>query len=92
MIAQNENNSGIIPMFNETFTVSPQCFDTGRKSLSKSSRSKATVATDAPTGISGMLVIEGIPEETELDESKLISVVRTPWVDSRIWGTNVDMI
>jgi len=78
MIAQNENNSGIIPMFNETFTVSPQCFDTGRKSLSKSNISKAPVATDAPTGTSEMLVIEGIPEETELEEIKLISVVKTP--------------
>jgi len=78
MIAQKENNSGIIPIFKEASTVFPQCFETGRKSLSKSSKSKAAAATDAPSGTPGLVVIESTPEETELDEIKLASVVRTP--------------
>ncbi|MCO5383115.1 MAG: hypothetical protein NHB15_14415 [Methanosarcina barkeri] len=84
MIAPKENNSGIIPIFKETFTAFFQCFDTGRKSLSKSSRSRAAVATDAPSGTPGTVIIESAPDETELDEIKLVSVVRTPQVDSRI--------
>lgn len=78
IIAQNEKNRGTIPIFNETFIVSPQCFDTGRKSRSKSSRSKAAVATDAPAGICVELITGRIPEETEFDKTKPISVVRTP--------------
>jgi len=48
MLAQKENNSGIIPIFKEIFTIFPQYFDNGRKSLSKSSKSKVNVATGAP--------------------------------------------
>ena len=84
IIAQKENSSGIIPIFKETFTVFPQCFDTGRKSRSKSSKSRAAAATDAPSGIPGKAILESAPEETELDEIKLVSVVRTPRVDSHI--------
>jgi hypothetical protein len=29
-------------------------------------------------------IIDSAPEGTELDEMKLISTVRTPWVDSKI--------
>jgi hypothetical protein len=82
MMAPKENISGIIPIFKETFTVLSQCFDTGRKSLIKSSKSKTAVATDAPSGIPGItVVIESAPEETELDLIKLVSVVSTPRVD-----------
>ncbi|WP_164888501.1 hypothetical protein [Methanosarcina sp. MSH10X1] len=81
-IAQKENSRGIIPIFKETLTASSQCFDTGRKSLSKSSKSKTAVATDAPSGIPGITVaIESAPEETELEIVKLVSVIRTPRVD-----------
>ena len=78
MAAPKENNSGIIPIFKESFTVLFQRFDTGRKSLSKSSKSKAAVATDAPSGTPGTVVIESAPEKIELDEIKLASVFRTP--------------
>jgi len=82
MIAPKENSSGIIPIFREAFTLFSQCFEAGRKSLSKSSKSKTAVATDAPSGIPGITVaIESAPEETELDVIKLVSVVRTPLVD-----------
>ncbi len=82
MIAQKENSSGIIPIFKETLTVFSQWFDTGRKSLSKSSKSKTAVATDAPSEIPGITVaVESAPGETELDVIKLVSVVRTPRVD-----------
>ena len=84
MIAPKENSSGIIPIFKETFTAFSQCFDTGRKSLSKSNKSRVAVATDAPSGIPGTAILESAPEETELDEIKLVSVVRTPRVDSHI--------
>jgi hypothetical protein len=77
-IAPKENSSGIIPIFKESFTVSFQRFDAGRKSLSKSSRSRVVVATNAPSGIPGTVVIEGVPEKIELDEIKLASVFRTP--------------
>jgi hypothetical protein len=79
MIAQKENRSGIIPIFKETLASTSQCFDTGRKSLSKSNKSKTAVATDAPSGIPGITVaIDSAPEETELDVIKLVSVFRTP--------------
>ncbi len=79
MIAQKENSSGIIPIFKEIFASISQCFDTGRKSLSKSNKSKTAVATDAPSGIPGITVaIDSAPEETELDVIKLVSVFRTP--------------
>jgi hypothetical protein len=79
MIAQKENSSGIIPIFKETLASISQYFDTGRKSLSKSNKSKTAVATDAPSGIPGITVaIDSAPEETELDVIKLVSVFRTP--------------
>jgi hypothetical protein len=79
MIAQKENRSGIIPIFKETFASIPPYFDTGRKSRSKSNKSKTAVATDAPSGIPGITVaIDSAPEETELDVIKLVSVFRTP--------------
>lgn len=79
MIAQKENSSGIIPIFKETFASISQYFDAGRKSLSKSNKSKTAVATDAPSGIPGITVaIDSAPEETELDVIKLVSVFRTP--------------
>jgi hypothetical protein len=79
MIAQKENISGTIPIFKETLTVLSQCFDAGRKSLSKSNKSKTAVATDAPSGIPGVTVVtESVPEETELDVIKLVSVASTP--------------
>jgi hypothetical protein len=82
MIAPKENISGIIPIFKETFTVLSQCFDAGRKSLSKSNKSKTAAATDAPSGIPGVTVVtESAPEETELDVIKLVSVVSTPRVN-----------
>jgi hypothetical protein len=64
MVAQKENSSGIIPIFKETFTVFPQCFEAGNKYLSKSSKNKVTVATDAPSGIPVEVIIESAPEET----------------------------
>ena len=48
MLAPKENNSWIIPIFKETFTIFSQYFDNGRKSLSKSSKIKVNVATGAP--------------------------------------------
>ena len=78
MAAPKENNSGIIPIFKESFTVLFQLFDTGRKSLSKSNKIKVAAATDAPSGIPGTIVIESGPEVSELDEIKLASVFRTP--------------
>jgi hypothetical protein len=82
MIAPKENSSGIIPIFKETFTTFSQFFDAGRKYLSKRSKSKTVAATDAPSGIPGTTVaVESIPEETELDVIKLVSVVSTPRVD-----------
>lgn len=82
MTAPKENISGIIPIFKETFTVLSQCFDAGRKSLSKSNKSKTAVATVAPSGIPGITVVtESSPEETELDVIKLVSVASTPRVD-----------
>jgi hypothetical protein len=78
MLAPKENNNGKIPIFKETFAIFPQCFDNGRKSLSKSSKIKVNVATGAPSGIPGVDIIDSAPEGTELDEMKLISTVRTP--------------
>lgn len=78
MAAQKENSRGMIPIFRETFTALSQCLDTGRKSLKRSSKSKAAAATGAPSGTPGMAIIESVPQETELDEIKLVSVVRTP--------------
>jgi hypothetical protein len=78
MLAPKINNSGIIPICKETFTIFPHCFDNGRKSLSKSRKSKVNVATGAPSGIPGVDIIGSAPEGTELDEMKLISVFRTP--------------
>lgn len=81
MVAPKENSSGIIPIFKETFTALSQCFDTGRKSLVKSSKSRTAVATDAPSGIPGITVaVESAPDENELDVIKLVSVVSTPLV------------
>jgi len=58
-----------------------QYSDTGRKSLSKSSKSKTAVATDAPSGIPGITVaVESASAEIELID-RLVSVVRTPRVD-----------
>jgi hypothetical protein len=58
-----------------------QYSDTGRKSLSKSSKSKTAVATDAPSGIPGITVaVESASAEIELID-RLVSVVRTPQVD-----------
>lgn len=69
-------------MFKEAFTEFSQYFDTGRKSLSKSNKSKTTVATDAPSEIPGITVVtESAPEETELDVIKLVSVTNTPRVN-----------
>jgi hypothetical protein len=78
MLAPKENNSGMIPIFKATFAIFSQCFDNGRKSLSKSSKSKVNVATGAPSGIPGVAIIGRAPEGTELDEMKLVSIVRTP--------------
>ena len=59
-----------------------QYSDTGRKSLSKSSKSKTAVATDAPSGIPGITVaVESASAEIELEIDRLVSVVRTPRVD-----------
>jgi hypothetical protein len=79
--APKENNSGIIPIFKESFTVLFQRFDKGRKSLSKRSKNKVIAATNAPSGIPGTVVIERAPEKIELEEIKLTSVFRTPLVD-----------
>jgi hypothetical protein len=92
MAAQKENSSGIIPIFNESLTVLFQRFDTGRKSLSKSIKSKVAVATNEPSGTPVMVVIENVPEKIGLDEIKLASVFMTPYVDSPILQTNVYMI
>jgi hypothetical protein len=48
------------------------------KSLSRSSKIKAAVAIGAPSGIPGAIIKDSIPEEAELEEIKLVSVVRTP--------------
>lgn len=76
--AQKENSSGIIPMFNESLTVSFQRLDTGRMSLSKSRKSRATVATNEPSGTPVIVVIENVPGKIGLDEIKLASVFMTP--------------
>ena len=76
--AEKENSSGIIPIFNESLTVLFQRFDTGRISLSKSSKSKAAVATNEPSGTPVMVVIENVPEKIGLDEIKVASVFMTP--------------
>ena len=69
-------------MFKEILTALSHLFDAGRKSLSKSSKSKTAVATDAPSGIPGITVaIESAPEEAEVEIVKLVSVIRTPRVD-----------
>jgi hypothetical protein len=69
-------------MFKEILTALSHRFDAGRKSLSKSSKSKTAVATDAPSGIPGITVaIESASEEAELEIVKLVSVIRTPRVD-----------
>jgi hypothetical protein len=73
-----ENNSGIIPIFKESFTVLFQFFDTGKKSLSKSSKIKTTAATDAPSGTPGIVVIESVPEKIVFEEIKVASVLKTP--------------
>lgn len=77
MAAQKENSRGMIPISKETFTALFQCFDTGRKSFKKRSRSKVAAATGAPSGTPGTDVIENVPTETELDGIKLVNVVRT---------------
>jgi hypothetical protein len=76
--APKENSSGIIPIFNKSLTVSFQCFDTGRMSLSRSNKSKATVATIEPSGTPVMVVIDSTPGKIELDEIKHESVCITP--------------
>ena len=78
MAAQKENSNGIIPMFNVSLIISFQRFDTGRISLSKSSKSKATVATNEPSGTPVMVVIENVPGKIGLEEIKLASVFMTP--------------
>lgn len=75
--AIKENSSGIIPIFNESLTVLFQRFDTGRKSLSKSSKSKATVATIEPSGTPVAVVNENVPGKIGLDEIK-VNVFITP--------------
>jgi len=85
MAAQKENSNGIIPIFNESLTVLFQRFDTGRKSLSKSSKSKAAVATNEPSGTPVTVVIENVPEKIGLEEIKLASVLMTPYVNSPIF-------
>lgn len=76
--APKENNSGIIPIFNKSLTVPFQRFDTGRISLNRSSRSKATVATIEPSGTPVTVVIDSTPGKIELDEIKQESVYITP--------------
>jgi hypothetical protein len=78
MAALKENSSGIIPIFNESLTVSFQWFDTGRKSRSKSSKSKAAVPTNEPSGTPVTVVIENVPERIGLEEIKVASVFMTP--------------
>ncbi|WP_440946636.1 hypothetical protein ACSAZL_21815 [Methanosarcina sp. T3] len=73
----------------EVFTDSPQCFDRGRKSLRSNNKSKAAAVTTAPSGTPGVIIIESSPEEAEVEEIKLVSVFRTPLVDSRIRQTDV---
>lgn len=76
--AQKENNRGMIPISKETSTALSQCFDIGRESFKKRSKTKVTAATDAPSGTPGTVIIESSPKERVLDEIKLVSVVRTP--------------
>lgn len=76
--AEKENSNGIIAIFNKSLTVLFQRLDTGRMSLSKSSKSKATVATNEPSGTPVMVVIENVPGKIGLDEIKLASVFMTP--------------
>jgi hypothetical protein len=76
--APKENNSGIIPIFNKSLTVSFQRFDTGRMSLSRRSNSKAPVATIEPSGTPVIVVIDSEPGKIELDEIKHESVFITP--------------
>ena len=78
MAVQKENSSGIIPIFKESLIVLFQLFDIGRISLSKSSKSKATVATNEPSGTPVTVVIENVPEKIGLDEIKIASVFMTP--------------
>ena len=78
MAVQKENSSGIIPIFNESLIVLFQLFDIGKISLSKSSKSKATVATNEPSGTPVTVVIENVPEKIGLDEIKIASVFMTP--------------
>jgi hypothetical protein len=76
--AQKANSRGIIPIFNESFTVSFQRLVTGSMSLNNSNKSKATVATNEPSGTPVNVVIEKVPEKIGLDEIKLASVFMTP--------------
>ena len=76
--AQKENSSGIIPIFNESLIILFQRFDIGRISLSKSSKSKAAVATNEPSGTPVIVVIENVPEKIGLDDIKVASVFKTP--------------
>jgi hypothetical protein len=78
MAVQKENSSGIIPIFNESLIVLFQLFDIGKISLSKSSKSKATVATNEPSGTPVTVVIENVPERIGLEEIKVASVFMTP--------------
>lgn len=78
MAVQKENSSGIIPIFNESLIVLFQLFDIGKISLSKSSKSKDTVATNEPSGTPVTVVIENVPEKIGLDEIKIASVFMTP--------------
>lgn len=75
--APKTNNKGIIPIFKETFISSLQSLEIGKKSLNKSSKIKTPVATDTLSGIPGN-VVKSIPEDSELEEIKLISVFKTP--------------
>ncbi|WP_048136761.1 hypothetical protein [Methanosarcina horonobensis] len=75
-------------MFKEVCTESPQCFDRGRKSLKSKSKSKTATATDAPSGTPGVVIIVNTSEEAEVDGIKLVSVTRTPLVNSCIYKRN----
>ncbi|WP_410508106.1 hypothetical protein RSJ42_15165 [Methanosarcina hadiensis] len=77
-VAQKENNKGMIPISRETFTALSQFFEVGRKSFKKRSKSKVAAATEAPSGTPGTDIIENVPDETELDGTKLVNVVKTP--------------
>jgi len=79
--APKANRSGRIPIFRDVFTESSHFFDRGRKSRRSNSKTKVATTTDAPSGTPSVVIIVSAPEEAEVDEIKLVSVVRTPLVD-----------